>query len=52
VKSSETRIAYVFKKKKKISHGFGIDEEIKQRWRQMIDCARDPRGYALWQVPV
>lgn len=26
--------------------------EIEQRFRQMIDCARDPRGYALWQVPV
>jgi SAM-dependent methyltransferase len=26
--------------------------EIEQRWREMIDCARDPRGYALWQVPV
>jgi len=20
--------------------------------RGMIDCARDPRGYALWQVPL
>jgi ubiquinone/menaquinone biosynthesis C-methylase UbiE len=27
-------------------------EEIEQRWREMIDCARDPRGYALWQVPL
>jgi SAM-dependent methyltransferase len=27
-------------------------EEIEQRWREMIDCVRDPRGYALWQVPV
>ena len=26
--------------------------ELEQRWREMIDCARDPRGYALWQVPV
>jgi SAM-dependent methyltransferase len=26
--------------------------EIEQRWREMIECARDPRGYALWQVPV
>jgi len=26
--------------------------EVEQRWREMIDCARDPRGYALWQVPV
>jgi hypothetical protein len=21
-------------------------------WNEMIDCDRDPRGYALWQVPV
>jgi SAM-dependent methyltransferase len=27
-------------------------EEIERRWREMIACARDPRGYALWQVPV
>lgn len=27
-------------------------DEIEQRWREMIDCIRDPRGYALWQVPV
>ncbi len=27
-------------------------EELDQRWREMIDCVRDPRGYALWQVPV
>jgi SAM-dependent methyltransferase len=27
-------------------------EEIEQRWREMIGCVRDPRGYALWQVPV
>ena len=27
-------------------------EEIEARFQQMIDCARDPRGYALWQVPV
>ena len=26
--------------------------EIEDRWRQMIACARDPHGYALWQVPV
>lgn len=26
--------------------------EIESRWQEMIDCARDPRGYALWQVPV
>jgi SAM-dependent methyltransferase len=26
--------------------------EIETRWREMIDCVRDPRGYALWQVPV
>jgi ubiquinone/menaquinone biosynthesis C-methylase UbiE len=27
-------------------------EEVERRWREMIDCVRDPRGYALWQVPV
>ena len=26
--------------------------EVRERFRQMIACARDPRGYALWQVPV
>jgi SAM-dependent methyltransferase len=27
-------------------------EEVEQRWREMIATVRDPRGYALWQVPV
>jgi len=27
-------------------------EEVERRWREMIACARDPRGYALWQIPV
>jgi len=27
-------------------------EELEQRWQEMIACVRDPRGYALWQVPV
>jgi SAM-dependent methyltransferase len=27
-------------------------EEITRRWNEMIACVRDPRGYALWQVPV
>ena len=27
-------------------------EEVERRWKEMIDCVRDPRGYALWQVPV
>jgi SAM-dependent methyltransferase len=26
--------------------------EVLAHWNQMIDCVRDPRGYALWQVPV
>ena len=26
--------------------------EIEDRFQQMIDCVRDPRGYALWQVPL
>jgi SAM-dependent methyltransferase len=35
-----------------IEHTGVTREEIEQRWREMIACARDPRGYALWQVPV
>ena len=27
-------------------------EEIEAHWKEMIECARDPRGYALWQVPL
>jgi SAM-dependent methyltransferase len=27
-------------------------DEVVRRWKEMIDCVRDPRGYALWQVPV
>jgi SAM-dependent methyltransferase len=27
-------------------------QEIAVRWEEMIACVRDPRGYALWQVPV
>jgi SAM-dependent methyltransferase len=26
--------------------------EIEELWREMIACAHDPRGYALWQIPV
>jgi SAM-dependent methyltransferase len=26
--------------------------EVEGRFNEMIDCARDPRGYALWQVPI
>jgi hypothetical protein len=33
-------------------HGGVSREEVEQRWKEMIACARDPRGYALWQVPV
>jgi SAM-dependent methyltransferase len=28
------------------------EAEVREHWRQMIACVRDPRGYALWQVPV
>jgi SAM-dependent methyltransferase len=35
-----------------IEHSGASREEIEQRWREMIACVRDPRGYALWQVPV
>ena len=27
-------------------------EELDERWNGMIACVRDPRGYALWQVPL
>ena len=27
-------------------------DEVERRWQEMIACARDARGYALWQVPV
>ena len=34
-------------------HSGGVSrDEIEQRWDEMIACVRDPRGYALWQVPV
>lgn len=33
-------------------HGGVPREELEERWRQMIAAVRDPRGYALWQVPV
>ena len=26
--------------------------EVTERFDEMIACARDPRGYALWQVPI
>ena len=26
--------------------------KVHERWKEMIGAARDPRGYALWQVPV
>lgn len=26
--------------------------ELERRWSEMIGAVRDPRGYALWQVPV
>jgi SAM-dependent methyltransferase len=35
-----------------VEHGGVPRAEIEQRWREMIECVRDPRGYALWQVPV
>ncbi len=33
-------------------HGGISREEVERRFREMIDCTRDPRGYALWQVPL
>jgi hypothetical protein len=27
-------------------------DEVERRWQEMIACARDAKGYALWQLPV
>jgi ubiquinone/menaquinone biosynthesis C-methylase UbiE len=35
-----------------VQHGGLSREETDRRWREMIAAVRDPRGYALWQVPV
>lgn len=35
-----------------VEHAGVSREEATRRWREMIDCVRDPSGYALWQVPV
>jgi ubiquinone/menaquinone biosynthesis C-methylase UbiE len=35
-----------------VEHTATPRDEVEERWRQMIACVRDPRGYALWQVPV
>ena len=35
-----------------IEHSGISREESDRRWREMIGCARDPRGYALWQLPL
>jgi SAM-dependent methyltransferase len=35
-----------------VEHAGVSRDKIEQRWREMIGCVRDPRGYALWQVPV
>jgi SAM-dependent methyltransferase len=35
-----------------VQHGGISREEVERRWREMIECTRDPRGYALWQVPL
>jgi SAM-dependent methyltransferase len=36
-----------------VAQANGISRErVAEEFRQMIDCARDPRGYALWQVPL
>jgi SAM-dependent methyltransferase len=35
-----------------VEHARVPREEVEERWRQMIDCVRDPRGFALWQIPI
>jgi SAM-dependent methyltransferase len=27
-------------------------EQVDAAWRDMLDCLTDPRGYAVWQIPV
>ena len=35
-----------------VEHSGKSRQEVDRRWREMIGAVRDPRGYALWQVPV
>lgn len=35
-----------------VEHAGISRDEVERRWREMIACARDPNGYALWHVPV
>lgn len=35
-----------------VGHAGVPREEVERRFREMIDCVRDPRGYALWQIPL
>ncbi|HEY2027951.1 MAG TPA: class I SAM-dependent methyltransferase [Myxococcales bacterium] len=35
-----------------VEHSKVPREEVDRRWDEMIACVRDPKGYALWQVPV
>ncbi len=35
-----------------VEHTGVTRNEIELRWREMIAAVRDPRGYALWQIPV
>jgi len=36
-----------------ISQGNGMRrEDVLQWWSELIACVRDPRGYAVWQLPV
>lgn len=35
-----------------VEHGGVPADEVSRRWREMIDCVRDARGYALWQIPL
>src|SRR5262249_8704014 len=34
-----------------VQYGGISREENDRRWREMIGAVRDPRGYALWQLP-
>lgn len=35
-----------------VEHGRLSRDEVERAWAAMIDCLRDPHGYAIWQVPI
>jgi SAM-dependent methyltransferase len=35
-----------------VEHGRLARDEVDRAWAAMLECIRDPDGYAIWQVPV